>query len=81
VGQAVDIGERFKQHIKCGLGIDTPANKLYAAMEKYGVENFTFEILETCARDKLNERERYYIDLYKTQEWGWNQTKGGSAGK
>lgn len=76
-----NIADRWKEHVKCGLGIDTPANKLYAAMQKYGVENFTFELLEDCPRAQLNEREKYYIDLYKTQEWGWNQTKGGSAGK
>jgi hypothetical protein len=32
IGQARDIGDRWKTHIKCGLGIDTPANKLYTAM-------------------------------------------------
>ena len=81
IGQASNVADRFKEHIKCGLGIDTPANKLYTAMQKYGVENFTFELLEECSRAQLNEREKYYIELYKTQEWGWNQTKGGSACK
>ena len=61
-----NIADRWKEHVKCGLGIDTPANKLYAAMQKYGVENFTFELLEDCPRAQLNEREKYYIDLYKT---------------
>lgn len=28
IGQSVNLGERWKQHIKCGLGIDTPANNL-----------------------------------------------------
>ena len=46
IGQSVNIADRWKQHIKCGLGIDASAtNKLYNNMQKYGVWNFTFEIL------------------------------------
>jgi hypothetical protein len=78
IGQAVDIGERFKQHTKCGLGIDTPSNMLYAAMIKDGVENFTFEVLEECERGQLNDREKYYIDFYRAQEHGYNMSKGGA---
>ena len=78
VGQAVDLGARWKDHIKCGLGIDTPNNMLYAAMIKDGVENFTFEVLEECERSQLNDREKYYIDFYHTQEFGYNMSKGGA---
>ena len=78
IGQAVDIGERFKQHTKCGLGIDTPSNMLYAAMLKDGVENFTFEVLEECERGQLNDREKYYIDFYRAQEYGYNMSRGGA---
>lgn len=78
IGQAVNVGERWKEHIKSGLGIDTPNNKLYQAMLKDGVENFSFELLEDCERSKLNEQEIYWIDFYKSQEFGYNMTKGGS---
>lgn len=78
IGQAVDIGERFKQHTKCGLGIDTPSNMLYAAMIKDGVENFTFEVLEECERSQLNDREKYYIEFYRAQEHGYNMSRGGA---
>ena len=77
VGQSVDIADRWKQHIKCGLGIDTPAqNKLYKAMLKDGVTNFTFELLEQCDRQLLNEKERFYINLYQAYEFGYNSTSG-----
>ena len=77
VGQSVDIADRWKQHIKCGLGIDTPAqNKLYKAMLKDGVTNFTFELLEQCDKQLLNEKERFYINLYQAYEFGYNSTKG-----
>ena len=78
IGQANNIGERFKQHIKCGLGIDTPSNMLYTAMITDGVENFTFEVLEECERGQLNDREKYYIDFYRAQEYGYNMSRGGA---
>ncbi len=78
IGQAVDITERFRQHVKCGLGIDTPTNMLYAAMMKDGVENFTFEVLEECERSQLNDREKYYIAFYRAQEHGYNMSRGGA---
>ena len=47
VGQAANISDRWKQHIKRGMGADTPTrNKLYPAMLETGVENFSFEIVE-----------------------------------
>ena len=77
IGQAVDIAARWKEHAKCGLGIDTPAsNKLYKAMLEYGITNFSWEILETCPREQLNEKEREYIDIYQTKAFGMNTTKG-----
>ena len=78
IGPAADISERFKQHIKCGLGIDTPSNMLYTAMMKDGVENFTFEVLEECDRATLNDREKYYISFYRAQEHGYNMSRGGA---
>ena len=73
VGQAVNIADRWKQHIKRGIGADAPTqNKLYPAMKKFGPENFTFEIIEKCPRDKLNEREDYWQEFYKAKEFGYS---------
>ena len=78
IGQAANLADRWKDHIKAGLGIDTPNNMLYTAMMKDGVENFTFEVLEECERSSLNDREKYYIDFYRAQEHGYNMTRGGA---
>ena len=78
IGQATNLADRWKDHIKAGLGIDTPNNMLYTAMIKDGVENFTFEVLEECERSALNDRETYYIEFYRSQEHGYNMTKGGA---
>lgn len=76
IGQSVDIKERFKQHIKSSLAYSGATNKLYQTMQKSGQQNFTFEILEEVERSKLNEREAYWIEFYKTKEFGLNSTKG-----
>ena len=77
IGQAVDLARRWKDHAKCGLGIDTPAsNKLYQSMIEDGIWNFSFEVLEECPREQLNEKEKYYINLYDSKNYGYNVTKG-----
>ena len=73
VGQAVNIADRWKQHIKRGIGADTPTrNKLYPAMMSVGVENFSFEIVEECDRALLDQREDYWQDYFKAKEFGYS---------
>ena len=73
VGQAVDIASRWQQHIKRAINAEPRTqNKLYPAMYKEGVENFTFEIIEECEVSKLNEREDYWQDFYKAKEYGYS---------
>lgn len=77
IGQAIDINKRWKEHCKCGLGIDTPlGNKLYKAMMDYGLQNFAFEILEECPKQQLNEKEKFFIELYQAKDFGYNATGG-----
>lgn len=77
IGQAVDVAKRWKDHAKCGLGIDTPANnKLYKAIQEYGIWNFSWELLEKCEKDLLDEKEAFYIDLYDSKNYGYNSTSG-----
>lgn len=73
VGQAVDIAARWKQHIKRGLGAEAPTrNKLYPAMMEYGVENFSFEIIEKCPREQLNDKEDFWQDYFKAKIYGYS---------
>lgn len=79
IGQSVNVPNRFSEHIKRGLGAEPATkNRLYSAMKKWGVENFTFELMEEAPRDKLNERERYWIDYFQSAEYdiGLNGNKG-----
>ena len=73
VGQAANIADRWKQHIKRGVGAEAPTrNKLYPAMNAIGPENFTFEIIEECDRAKLDAREDYWQDYFKAKEFGYS---------
>ena len=73
VGQAVNIADRWRQHIKRGIGAETPTrNKLYPAMLEIGPHNFTFEIIEECDRTLLNEREDYWQEYFKAKEFGYS---------
>ena len=73
VGQAVNIADRWKQHIKRGIGAEAPTrNKLYPAMLEVRVENFTFEIVEECDKSKLNEREDYWQEFFHAKDFGYS---------
>ena len=73
IGQAANLADRWKQHIKRGVGADAPTrNKLYPAMIAAGPENFTFEVVEECDRSRLDEREDYWQDYFKAKEFGYS---------
>ena len=77
IGQSVDVAQRWKDHVKCGLGIDASAtNKLYNAMQNDGVWNFTFELIEECSRADLDKKEKQWIEMYQSNIYSYNSTKG-----
>lgn len=52
---------------------------LYFAMKKYGVDVFTFEILEECTQEELNQKEVFYIEKYDSYHNGYNLSLGGDT--
>ena len=78
IGQTTNIKDRWRTHLKRGLGIDTPiTNKFYNSMMQLKPWNFTWEVIEYCPKEQLNEKEKYWIDFHQTNSWGWN-SKGGN---
>lgn len=65
-------------HNGAGYGIDTKFGK---AIQKYGWDNFTHEIIETDIQtlDKAKEREKYWIARYDSFKRGYNSTIGGDS--
>ena len=74
IGQSVDIGRRWRQHMTAE--VDTYFHK---AIQKYGVENFEWEVIEQCKKKDLDEREIYWIEYYDSFNKGYNRTKGGDG--
>ena len=70
IGSAVDTNYRRQSHfsnLKCNKHCNIHLQRAY---DKYGLENFKFEIIELCPVEKLIEREQYYFDtLFFAQEY------------
>ena len=77
IGKSTDIKNRWQQHCKTAFNCGTIASSLlHRKMQQYGIENFTFELLEVVPKDQLSEREKFYINFYKTKEVGLNERNG-----
>lgn len=59
IGQSSNVERRFSQHKSPYEQERFSEKPLYRAFKKYGIENFTFEILEECEISQLNEKEKF----------------------
>lgn len=63
VGSSKDIKLRWANHRSPSVWKLYPGMKLYQAFIKFGLDNFTFEVLEETV--DLHNREQYYIEQLK----------------
>lgn len=61
IGQTSNITRRFYEHLR------RTDQQIDQAIQKYGVNNFLFEILEECEIEKLNERESFWIEHFNSK--------------
>lgn len=82
VGQSINIEHRWYQHKWEAIAEEYPMYNytIHKAFRKYGIDSFIFEIIEECEKEKLNERECYWIDFFDTFHNGYNETSGGEGG-
>lgn len=83
VGQSKQLNRRYHMHITDALNPDKAKRDtsiFHAAIRKYGIENFDYEILEECEISQLNEKEQYWIQKLHSYvlENGYNLTIGGN---
>ena len=69
IGQSIDIERRFRHYKRM---VCKEQIKIFNSMLKYGVDAHIFEVLELCDTEDLNNRERYYQDLYDSVVNGLN---------
>ena len=76
VGQSIDIDFRIHQHM-----FWKSRSIIHKAIKKYGIENFSYDIIMTCPPEMLDVWEKDMINLYDTMTPnGYNRTTGGSNG-
>lgn len=81
IGQSINIKARWKDHMHTLDRNDSRCTLLQRAWNKYGKENFSFEILELCEEDMLDEVEMKYIAIYDSHNNGYNIELGGNKNK
>lgn len=80
IGSAKNIKIRWNRHIN-DLNLDKHINiYMQRSFNKYGIDNFKFEIVEKCDTNILLIREQYYLDLYKPYINGFNIGISSSGG-
>ena len=78
VGKSTNVKNRIADHFKSAVGIKSIADQaVHHAILKEGFWNWLIEVITYCDKDKLNEMEKYYIEFFKCQEFGYNKTGGG----
>ena len=74
IGQSNNIKRRLYEH---KTRDQLPVEK---AIQKYGVDSFTFEVIEECPIEKLDEKEEYWISYYNSYgKNGYNCNEGGGS--
>ena len=80
IGKSTNVKKRIIDHFKSSIGIKTIADQaVHHEIWKTGFWNWTIEIIIYCDKDQLNEMEKYYIDFFKSQEYGFNKNAGGGG--
>ena len=78
VGKSTNVKGRITDHFKSVVGITSIADQaVHHAIRKEGFWNWTIEIITYCDKEQLSDLEKYYIDFFKCQEYGYNKNSGG----
>jgi group I intron endonuclease len=79
IGKSINVENRINEYKY--ISRRKLQHKLNNSINKHGLENHIFEIIEECTLENINEREIYWIDHYNCVENGLNLKYGGEGGK
>lgn len=78
IGKSTNVKKRIQDHCKSVVGLSTISDQaVHHAILKEGFWNWSIEVITYCDKDKLSELEKYYIEFFKSQEFGYNRNSGG----
>lgn len=78
IGKSTDIKKRIADHFKSTVGIKSIADQyVHHEILKTGLWNWSIEYITYCDKEELSDLEKYYINFFKTQEFGFNRKEGG----
>lgn len=78
IGKSTDIKKRIADHFKSSIGIKSIADQaVHHEILKTGFWNWSIEAITYCDKEKLSELEKYYIEFFDTQTFGYNRNAGG----
>lgn len=78
IGKSTNVKKRITDHFKAAIGINNIAwQAVHDEILKTGFWNWSIEVIIYCDQKDLNDLEKYYIEFFKTQEFGYNKTQGG----
>lgn len=75
----LSIEKRFDEHLRDAKRYYKEHRPLYAAINKYGEEHFSIELIEECDINLADAREQYWIGYYEGYAKGYNATMGGDG--
>lgn len=80
VGKSTNVKKRLQDHFKSSVGIKTIADQaVHHEILKTGIWNWSIEVIIYCDKEQLNELEKYYIDFFHSNTFGYNKTSGGEG--
>ena len=80
IGKSTNVKKRITDHFKSSIGIKTIADQsIHHEIWKTGFWNWTIEVIIYCEKEQLNELEKYYINFFKSNNFGYNKTGGGEG--
>jgi len=72
IGKSNNIMASWKRQTKMAQSEDEMQCQLYQELQEYGIQNFTFSILELCTTNELHTRWQYWVKKYDAYNTGYN---------
>lgn len=80
IGKSTNVKKRIADHFKSSVGMKTIADQaIHHEILKTGFWNWTIELIIYCDKKELNDLEKYYIQFFKSNIFGFNKTNGGEG--